>query len=231
MNVLRARLLAKPLPNRSMLLLNSKSHTRYLATLPAQFQKRSTLQLPYLNSHSALHFNLLHHSTYSTGISTRHLHSSAYLFVDKAGSENNTTDLDKQEIPRNALYRIFVAECLIFTVFGFFDNFIMMTFGDQIDIFCGSLITHPMVAAAMGNWISDLFGMGTSERVESTLGKVFPAPRLTAPQYASKKFHNWKYGGRFAGITIGCLLGAAVAYPLLEHEDETCHHGHEHEPE
>lgn len=230
MIILRARLLAKPLPNCSILLLNSKSHTRCLATLPAQFPKRSTSRLPYLNSHSALQFNLLHHSPYSTGI-TRNVHTTPCLLTDKTGNEKDATDLVEEEIPKNALYRIFAAECLIFTVFGFFDNFIMMTFGDQIDIFCGSLITHPMVAAAMGNWISDLFGMGTSERVESTLGKVFPAPRLTATQYTSKKFHNWKYGGRFAGITIGCLLGAAVAYPLLEHEDETCHHGHEHEPE
>jgi len=55
---------------------------------------------------------------------------------------------------------------MIFTVFGFFDNFIMMIFGDRIDCFFGAYISHPMIAAAFGNWVSDLFGMGTSERFE-----------------------------------------------------------------
>jgi len=122
--------------------------------------------------------------------------------------------------PKNALYKIFIAETLIFSIFGFFDNFIMMLFGDRIDSFFGDYITHPMIAAAFGNWLSDLFGMGTSERFETVLNKAYPAPRLNAEQIHSKPFHNWKYGGRFTGITIGCAIGALVAYPLLENEDK-----------
>jgi len=109
-----------------------------------------------------------------------------------------------------------MAETLIFSVFGFFDNFIMMVFGDRIDCFFGDYITHPMVAAAFGNWMSDLFGLGTSERFEAWLDKAFPAPTLSAEQMHSRQFHNWKYFGRFAGISLGCLVGALVAYPLIE---------------
>ena len=59
-----------------------------------------------------------------------------------------------------------------------------------------------MIAAAFGNWMSDLFGLGTSERFELYLEKVFPAPPLNAEQMHSKTFHNWKYLGRFWGITL-----------------------------
>ena len=48
------------------------------------------------------------------------------------------------EIPKNALMKIMIAETLIFSVFGFFDNFIMMVFGDRIDCFFGDYITHPI---------------------------------------------------------------------------------------
>ena len=108
----------------------------------------------------------------------------------------------KVTVPVNALYKICFTETLVFFVFGFFDNFIMMTFGDKVDSFFGSYIPHPMIAAACGNWVSDLFGMGTSERVENYLNDTFPAPALTAEQLNSKQFHNWKYMGRFGGISL-----------------------------
>ena len=79
----------------------------------------------------------------------------------------------------------------------------MMTCGDKIDCAFRVYIPHPMIAAAFGNWMSDLFGMGTSERVENYLNDVFPAPPLTAEQLNSKQFHNWKYIGRFWGISLG----------------------------
>ena len=91
----------------------------------------------------------------------------------------------------------------------------MMSFGEQIDHALGHYISHTMIAAAIGNWVSDLFGLGTSERVESALGRVYPAPELTDAQYRSKKFHNYKYAGRFWGITFGCLIGAIAGLPFL----------------
>lgn len=145
--------------------------------------------------------------------------STCSKFSQKVQPDVSNTQI-VNNVPRNSLRKIFVAEMLIFTVFGFFDNFIMMIFGDQIEVFLGNHISHTMISAAIGNWMSDLFGLGTSERVENILKKVYPSPKLTAEEMGTKQFHNWKYCGRFTGITVGCLAGALMALPFIHDEED-----------
>jgi len=102
-------------------------------------------------------------------------------------------NLDPSIPPKNALKKAFIAEFCIFFVFGFFDNFIMMTIGESLDLHLGKMIPHAMLAAAFGNWISDLFGLVTGERVEAFMNKFYPAPKLSFEQLAHKKFHNSKH--------------------------------------
>ncbi len=51
--------------------------------------------------------------------------------------------------------------------FGFIDNFIMLIAGDAIDDTFGSaLVISTMAAAALGNWVSDVLGLGVSNTIE-----------------------------------------------------------------
>ena len=95
-----------------------------------------------------------------------------------------------------------------------------MTIGETLDGHLGKMIPHAMLAAAFGNWVSDLFGLVTGERVEAFMNKFYPAPKLSYEQLNHKKFHNSKHFGRFTGISVGCLVGAVVALPFLDFETE-----------
>lgn len=112
-------------------------------------------QLFQINNNSSISNNNQINSNY---LLCRNLHASTTSFKTSTPLHPSTTVLNNDnpqgsadpyapgitKVPRNALYKIFVAETLIFSVFGFFDNFIMMVFGDRIDCFFGDYITHPI---------------------------------------------------------------------------------------
>ncbi len=59
------------------------------------------------------------------------------------------------------LYRVGIQQGLPFVGFGFLDNFIMIVAGESIETFLGaSLVISTMAAAALGNTLSDVFGIG-----------------------------------------------------------------------
>jgi hypothetical protein len=61
----------------------------------------------------------------------------------------------------NDLYRLSIQQGLPFVGFGFLDNFIMIVAGESIETFLGaSLVISTMAAAALGNTLSDVFGIG-----------------------------------------------------------------------
>jgi hypothetical protein len=64
--------------------------------------------------------------------------------------------------PTNSdLYRLAIQQGLPFVGFGFLDNFIMIVAGESIETFLGaSLVISTMAAAALGNTLSDVFGIG-----------------------------------------------------------------------
>ena len=64
--------------------------------------------------------------------------------------------------PTNSdLYRLSIQQGLPFVGFGFLDNFIMIVAGESIETFLGaSLVISTMAAAALGNTLSDVFGIG-----------------------------------------------------------------------
>lgn len=70
-----------------------------------------------------------------------------------------------------------------------------------------------MAAAALGNTISDVLGIGSAfyvERLAEAVG-VRP-PKLTPIQLQMKSSRRFANFGRVIGITIGCLVGMC---PLL----------------
>jgi len=103
---------------------------------------------------------------------------------------------------------------LPFVGFGFLDNFIMIMAGEYIDITLGMKFgMSTMAAAAMGNTISDLLGIGSAWYVESLADKLGARPPdLSAEQLEMTSCRVSANLGRALGVFVGCLLGM---FPLL----------------
>ncbi|XP_065352430.1 uncharacterized protein LOC135947468 [Cloeon dipterum] len=98
---------------------------------------------------------------------------------------------------------------LPFIGFGFLDNFIMIVAGDYIDLTIGTTLgISTMAAAALGNTISDVAGIGSAWYVESIVQKFgFKPPPLSPIQLDMKSSRRVANFGRAIGVSLGCLLG------------------------
>jgi len=103
---------------------------------------------------------------------------------------------------------------LPFVGFGFLDNFIMIIAGEYIDLTLGmKLGISTMAAAALGNTISDLLGIGSAWYVESFADKLGAhPPDLSPEQLEMSSSRICANLGRGLGVVVGCLLGM---FPLL----------------
>jgi len=109
---------------------------------------------------------------------------------------------------------------LPFIGFGFLDNFIMIVAGEYIDITLGAKLgISTMAAAAFGNTVSDMMGIGSAWYVESWADKLGAHPPNLSPEQlemtSSRICANF---GRLIGVALGCLLGM---FPLLFIETST----------
>lgn len=117
------------------------------------------------------------------------------------------------------LMKLGLVNALPFIGFGFLDNFTMIIAGDYIEHTLGLFMCiSTMAAAALGNTISDVIGIGSAFYVEklAEMSGVRP-PKLTPIQLEMKASRRAANMGRVWGITIGCLLGMC---PLLFMKDE-----------
>jgi len=103
---------------------------------------------------------------------------------------------------------------LPFIGFGFLDNFIMIMAGEYIDITLGAKLgISTMAAAAFGNTISDMMGIGSAWYVESWADRLGAhPPDLTPEQLEMPVSRICANLGRCLGVMFGCLLGM---FPLL----------------
>ncbi|XP_014239066.1 uncharacterized protein LOC106660542 [Trichogramma pretiosum] len=115
---------------------------------------------------------------------------------------------------RADLMRVAVANAIPFIGFGFLDNLVMIIAGDSIEASLGSFITlSTMAAAAFGNTISDILGIGSAVYVERLAQKIgFEPPKLTPMQLNLPMCRRSANFGRVLGVTIGCIIGML---PLL----------------
>ena len=112
------------------------------------------------------------------------------------------------------LYKIAFHQSLPFIGFGFLDNAIMILAGEYIDHHIGvTLGISTMAAAALGNTISDLFGIATGGYIEHFCVKLgVSPPALTLEQLDLNVVRAFGYIGRAVGIVIGCLLGMSALW-------------------
>lgn len=112
------------------------------------------------------------------------------------------------------LIKVAIHNACPFIGFGFLDNFFMIICGDYIELSLGSVITiTTMAAAALGNTLSDVLGIGSAAYVELLVAKFgFRPPNLSPIQLDMTSSRLASNIGRVIGVTIGCLLGM---FPLL----------------
>ena len=94
-----------------------------------------------------------------------------------------------------------------FIVFGFIDNFLMVIFGNEIDAaFISIGVTNTMLAAGLGNTLSDAVGILSGRWVEKLVHIRLPIPD---DGMLSK---NQIIAAETFGVVVGCLIGL---FPLL----------------
>ncbi len=134
------------------------------------------------------------------------------------GQQDSTSAEEEEEAvskpTASELYHLALHQSLPFVGFGFLDNLVMILAGEYIDHTIGvTLGISTMAAAALGNAISDVFGIGSAwyvERWSSRLG--VRAPVLTIEQLELPSSRAAANAGRAIGVAAGCIIGMA---PLL----------------
>jgi hypothetical protein len=92
-------------------------------------------------------------------------------------------------------------------VFGFIDNFLMIVFGESIDRFFIRMgVSSTLLAAGLGNTLSDMVGILSGRWVEKAVHIKLPPPAN------GELTQNQIIAAETVGIMIGCLVGL---FPLL----------------
>jgi len=121
----------------------------------------------------------------------------------------------------------FVSKFVGSFVFGFIDNFIMVVAGSQIDAqigglvggAAGSTINSGMVAAGLGNTLSDAVGEMASNTIESAMEKAGLDPQVVTDEEVAAGPTWMRFLDKQAsviGIILGCLAGL---FPLFLEEE------------
>jgi len=117
------------------------------------------------------------------------------------------------------LYKLGLHQSLPFVGFGFLDNLIMIVAGEYIDASIGATLSiSTMAAAALGNTLSDVFGVGSAWYVERWAAKLgISPPALSIEQLDLKSSRIASNAGRAVGVAVGCVIGM---FPLLFYKAE-----------
>ncbi|KAM9098450.1 transmembrane protein 65 isoform 5-T5 [Sarcophilus harrisii] len=102
------------------------------------------------------------------------------------------TSAEKLEAPppsQAQLRYVFIHNALPFVGFGFLDNAIMIVAGTQIELSIGIILgISTMAAAALGNLVSDLAGLGLAGYVEALASRL----GLSIPDLTPKQVDMWQ---------------------------------------
>ncbi|XP_005516976.1 PREDICTED: transmembrane protein 65 isoform X3 [Pseudopodoces humilis] len=137
--------------------------------------------------------------------------------AEEVESPESTSAFEKLEVAPPSpgqLRHVFFHNALPFVGFGFLDNAIMIAAGTQIELSIGVVLgISTMAAAALGNLVSDLAGLGLAGYVEALASRL----GLSIPDLTPKQADMWQtrlsaHLGKAIGVTIGCILGM---FPLL----------------
>ncbi|XP_055065529.1 transmembrane protein 65 isoform X2 [Misgurnus anguillicaudatus] len=132
--------------------------------------------------------------------------------------------------PTSAQLRyVLLHNAIPFVGFGFLDNAIMIVAGTQIELSIGVILgISTMAAAALGNLVSDLAGLGLAGYVEALACRL----GMQIPDLSPKQADMWQtrvssHMGKAIGVAIGCIFGM---FPLLFFKDDKEKEGKEKQP-
>ncbi|XP_009321619.1 PREDICTED: transmembrane protein 65 isoform X2 [Pygoscelis adeliae] len=107
-------------------------------------------------------------------------------------SPETTSTFEKLEVAPPSpgqLKHVFFHNALPFVGFGFLDNAIMIAAGTQIELSIGVVLgISTMAAAALGNLVSDLAGLGLAGYVEALASRL----GLSIPDLTPKQADMWQ---------------------------------------
>mmetsp|Transcript_6313 Transcript_6313/g.13912 ORF Transcript_6313/g.13912 Transcript_6313/m.13912 type:complete len:268 (+) Transcript_6313:72-875(+) len=121
----------------------------------------------------------------------------------------------KAEPSARALWMVFLASAIPFIGFGFLDNFIMLTAGEEIDTLFGARLgLSTLASAGLGNLVADVIGVSAANAIEQGVRRLpfIKDPKLSKFQASMPSTKAAKAIGATLGVMIGCLLGLT---PLL----------------
>jgi hypothetical protein len=113
------------------------------------------------------------------------------------------------------LFIVFLGQLPLFIAFGIIDNAGLIVCGEAFDRTLGiGLGISTMASAALGNLVSDVFGLGVGAWVEELMSKLGMTrePGLTRAQETLGVVRRARFMGNAVGISIGCLIGM---FPLV----------------
>ena len=118
------------------------------------------------------------------------------------------------EITPKQTRQLIIFNVFPFIGFGILDNMILIVAGQYINTTFGVLLgISTMAAAALGNIVSDIAGVGLSYYIEIGVRKLgLREPSLIREQSDSRRVRFIINCSRAIGLTIGCLIGM---FPLL----------------
>jgi len=137
--------------------------------------------------------------------------AAAQLLAARLGKDE-VLDVPEPDVGQMRIYAL--QHMIPFIGFGFFDNAIMILAGDFFDSKLGIAFgVTTMCSAAIGNTISDVFGLWISGFIE-TAGSFLGLPdhNLSNEQQKFLKIRILRNTSMIFGITIGCVLGM---FPLI----------------
>ncbi|CAI4227282.1 unnamed protein product [Auanema sp. JU1783] len=152
-------------------------------------------------------------------IATRLTHGEQKLLrkaLEDVGREQKSTTVPLTTDQCRALFWV---NAIPFIAFGFLDNMIMIFAGEFIDQKLGVyLCISTMAAAALGNLVSDVAGVGLAHYVEILVNKAgIKHPALNPQQLESNKARCTTHSARALGLSLGCIIGM---FPLLFYTDQ-----------
>nr|XP_031295446.1 transmembrane protein 65 isoform X4 [Camelus dromedarius] len=134
--------------------------------------------------------------------------------VSSAETPDSFEKLEAAPPTPGQLRYVFIHNAIPFIGFGFLDNAIMIVAGTHIELSIGIILgISTMAAAALGNLVSDLAGLGLAGYVEALASRL----GLSIPDLTPKQVDMWQtrvstHLGKAVGVTIGCILGM---FPLI----------------
>jgi len=143
------------------------------------------------------------------------LDSSTNRFPFDAVVKQSTDTKDRVEGPTKEQIRAYSFRvALPFFGFGLIDNFLMLTFGEFIDLTLSQKLGVSMLfSAGLGNVFADSVGAWTSDIIEKFSDKFTPkSAKLTHEQLMMKSVRRRNTIFRIVGISSGCVVGM---FPLL----------------